>query len=47
MPANSFPESAYTIVDRAPVVREKSYLYVDGGGNVAVFDRRGFDRRPL
>ncbi|KAA0935049.1 RICIN domain-containing protein [Streptomyces apricus] len=36
-PANSFPNPPYTTVDRAPVTREKPFLYVDAAGAYKVF----------
>lgn len=36
-PANSYPEPPYTTVAQTPVIREKPYLYVDGGGAYRVF----------
>jgi hypothetical protein len=36
-PGNTFPDPAYTVVDKTPVIREKPYLYVDDSGNFAVF----------
>ena len=36
-PGNTFPDPAYTAVDKTPVIREKPYLYLDGSGNFAVF----------
>ncbi|WP_370971161.1 RICIN domain-containing protein [Amycolatopsis sp. cg9] len=36
-PANTFPSPPYTTVAQTPVVREKPFLYVDGGGNYQVF----------
>ncbi len=36
-PGNTFPNPAYTVVDKTPVIREKPYLYIDGSGNFAVF----------
>jgi hypothetical protein len=36
-PANGFPEPVYTTVAQTPVIREKPYLYVDGGGAYRVF----------
>jgi hypothetical protein len=31
-PANSFPSPPYTVLGTTPVIREKPYLYLDGGG---------------
>ncbi|WP_410636639.1 RICIN domain-containing protein [Amycolatopsis sp. cmx-4-83] len=36
-PANTFPSPPYTTVAQTPVVREKPFLYLDGGGNYQVF----------
>ncbi len=36
-PAQSFPNPPYTVVNQAPVIREKPFLYVDHYGNYAVF----------
>jgi hypothetical protein len=36
-PEGMFPDPAYTVVDRTPVIREKPYLYVDGSGGYRVF----------
>jgi Ricin-type beta-trefoil lectin domain-like len=36
-PANSFPSPPNTTVASSPVIREKPFLYVDGGGNYQVF----------
>jgi hypothetical protein len=36
-PKGTFPNPAYTVVDRTPVIREKPYLYVDGSGGYRVF----------
>ncbi len=36
-PGNTFPNPAYTVVHRTPVIREKPYLYVDKSGDFAVF----------
>ncbi|MGW0572026.1 RICIN domain-containing protein [Streptomyces tauricus] len=36
-PANTFPSPPYTTVDRAPVTREKPFLYVDAAGAYKVF----------
>jgi hypothetical protein len=36
-PDGKFPEPAYTVVDRTPVVREKPYLYTDDSGAYRVF----------
>jgi hypothetical protein len=36
-PGNTFPNPAYTVVNRTPVIREKPYLYVDRSGDFAVF----------
>jgi hypothetical protein len=36
-PAQSFPNPPYTVVNQAPVVREKPFLYVDSAGNYQVF----------
>ncbi|ATB33745.1 hypothetical protein [Melittangium boletus] len=30
-PSGTFPEPAYTVVDRTPIIREKPYLYTSGG----------------
>ncbi len=35
-PTGRFPEPPYTVVDRAPVIREKPYLTVDAAGHYAV-----------
>ncbi|WP_240644525.1 discoidin domain-containing protein [Paenibacillus paeoniae] len=46
-PTGQFPDPPYTVVDEAPVLREKPYLYVDGSGQYRVFvpslqhDRKG------
>jgi hypothetical protein len=46
-PTGTFPNPAYTVVDRTPVIREKPYLFLDGSGGYRVFvpalqtDRRG------
>lgn len=46
-PAGQFPDPPYTVVDEAPVLREKPYLYIDGAGQYRVFvpslqhDRKG------
>ncbi|OAB42301.1 discoidin domain-containing protein [Paenibacillus glacialis] len=46
-PAGNFPDPPYTVVDKAPVIREKPYLYVDSSGKYRVFvpslrtDRKG------
>ncbi len=36
-PKGKFPNPAYTVVDRTPVIREKPYLYVDRSGGYRVF----------
>jgi hypothetical protein len=36
-PESTFPNPAYTVVDRTPVIREKPYLYLDGSGEYRVF----------
>jgi hypothetical protein len=36
-PKGKFPNPAYTVVDRTPVIREKPYLYIDGSGKYRVF----------
>jgi hypothetical protein len=36
-PAGKFPNLAYTVVDRTPVIREKPYLTIDGSGEYRVF----------
>ncbi|WP_189780178.1 RICIN domain-containing protein, partial [Streptomyces tauricus] len=36
-PANTFPSPPYTTVDRAPVTREKPFLYVDAASAYKVF----------
>ncbi len=36
-PQGTFPNPAYTVVDRTPVIREKPYLYLDGSGAYRVF----------
>jgi len=36
-PGNTFPNPAYTIIDRTPVIREKPYLIMDASGELAVF----------
>ncbi len=36
-PKGAFPNPAYTVVDRTPVIREKPYLFVDGPGDYRVF----------
>jgi hypothetical protein len=36
-PKGTFPNPAYTVVDRTPVIREKPYLYVDSSGKYRVF----------
>ncbi|WP_329175182.1 adenylyl cyclase [Streptomyces sp. NBC_01477] len=36
-PPQNFPNPSHTVVDRAPVVREKPFLYVDGSGAYQVF----------
>jgi hypothetical protein len=36
-PKGTFPNPAYTVVDRTPVIREKPYLFVDGSGDYRVF----------
>jgi hypothetical protein len=36
-PKGTFPNPAYTVVDRTPVLREKPYLTVDGAGKYRVF----------
>jgi len=46
-PAGQFPDPPYTVVEQAPVLREKPYLYIDGAGQYRVFvpslqhDRKG------
>ncbi|GAB6165329.1 hypothetical protein JCM19992_13290 [Thermostilla marina] len=50
-PENTFPEPAYTVIDRAPLIREKPYLFIDEGGRFRVFvpalqkDRKGVSWR--
>lgn len=36
-PASSFPDPPYTTIDRAPVIREKPFLFVDARGAWQVF----------
>ncbi len=36
-PAGTFPNPAYTVVERTPVIREKPYLIVDASGRFGVF----------
>lgn len=36
-PAQSYPNPSYTVVNQAPVIREKPFLYVDQSGNYQVF----------
>ncbi len=36
-PGNTFPNPAYTVIRRTPVIREKPYLAVDASGDFAVF----------
>jgi hypothetical protein len=36
-PEGSFPNPAYTVIDRTPIIREKPYLYIDKSGGYAVF----------
>ena len=36
-PQNTFPNPAYTVVSRTPVMREKPYLFVDKSGEFSVF----------
>ncbi len=36
-PSGAFPHPPYTVVDRAPVTREKPFLYIDGSGAYQVF----------
>src|SRR5262249_47665526 len=36
-PAGKFPNPAYTVVDRTPVIREKPSLSIDGSGKYRVF----------
>jgi hypothetical protein len=36
-PEGRFPNLAYTVVERTPVIREKPYLYIDGSGKYRVF----------
>ncbi len=36
-PAQNFPNPSYTVVDSAPSVREKPFLYIDGSGAYQVF----------
>jgi hypothetical protein len=36
-PAQSFPSPPYTVVGQTPVIREKPFLYLDGGGAYQVF----------
>jgi hypothetical protein len=36
-PEGKFPNPAYTVVDKTPVIREKPYLFVDGSGDYRVF----------
>ncbi len=36
-PKGTFPNPAYTVVDKTPVIREKPYLFMDGSGEYRVF----------
>lgn len=36
-PEGVFPDAAYTVVEKTPLVREKPYLYIDGAGHYQVF----------
>jgi hypothetical protein len=36
-PGNTFPNPAYTVVSRTPVIREKPYLFVDASGDFSIF----------
>ncbi len=36
-PAGEFPEPAYTVIDRTPVIREKPFLCVDQAGGYQIF----------
>lgn len=36
-PAGKFPNPAYTVVDKTPILREKPYLTIDAAGKYAVF----------
>ena len=36
-PANHFPDPSHTVVDQAPVIREKPFLHIDGAGAYQVF----------
>ncbi|WP_328318765.1 adenylyl cyclase [Streptomyces sp. NBC_00388] len=36
-PPQNFPDPSHTVVDTAPVIREKPFLYVDGSGAYQVF----------
>jgi hypothetical protein len=36
-PGNTFPNPAYTTINRTPIMREKPYLYIDPSGELAVF----------
>ncbi|ADQ45029.1 coagulation factor 5/8 type domain protein [Caldicellulosiruptor kronotskyensis 2002] len=36
-PAEQWPNPAYTVVNQAPVIREKPFIYIDDSGNYAVF----------
>jgi len=36
-PSGQFPDPAYTVVDRTPIIREKPYLYIDAKGGYNVF----------
>ena len=36
-PGDTFPEPAYTVIDKTPVIREKPYLCLDDSGKFAVF----------
>jgi hypothetical protein len=36
-PTGAFPNPAYTVVDKTPVIREKPYLYIDKSGDYRVF----------
>jgi hypothetical protein len=36
-PEGTFPNPAFTVVDRTPVIREKPYLTIDGSGEYRVF----------
>ncbi len=36
-PTGTFPNPAYTVVDKTPIIREKPYLYIDGAGEYHIF----------